>query len=135
MTTGERLRFARKGSSLTQEKLAEKLGFKVSEISKYETGKIADIPNETIDKIAGVLNVDTSWLLGYDTPMDPARPKKKKAKAASQHIDLNDEEAALVKCWRMATGNERQDIAYILRKYGMPFPKAEEKQVSLFSDV
>ncbi len=39
--------------------------------------------------------------------------------------DLSAEEQALVRCWRQATDKERQNIAFILRDYGMPFPQAE----------
>lgn len=38
---------------------------------------------------------------------------------------FTDEEISLIRCWRQATDKERQNIAFVLRDYGMPFPKAE----------
>lgn len=86
MTTGERIRFARKGAGLTQTELAEKLGVKFSVISKYETGRVVNLKREIIDEIAKVLNVRPSWLLGYDTPMVSIDPKKHKVKIGLQHF-------------------------------------------------
>ena len=107
MTTGERIRFARKKAGLTQAELANKVGVKFSAIHKYETGMIVNLKRETIATLAEVLNVSPAWLMCLDDP-----------------VVLSTEEEDLIRCWRQASDKERQNIAFILRDYGMPFPKA-----------
>ena len=69
MTIGEKIKQARIAKGLTQEELAEKLGYKSrSSINKIETGG-RDIPRSQIQKIADILEVSPISLLGLeDTP-------------------------------------------------------------------
>lgn len=59
MTTGERIRQARKAAGLTQKELAEKVGVKFSAIHKYETGMIINLKRETIAELAKALDVSS----------------------------------------------------------------------------
>lgn len=62
MTTGERIKAARKRAGLTQGELAERLGLAASAVTKWETSR--HIPKiETLSKIAGALRCDMSDLL------------------------------------------------------------------------
>ena len=88
MTTGERIRFARRGAGLTQTELAEKLGVKFSVISKYETGRVINLKREIIDEIAKVLNVRPSWLLGYDAPMTKTETKNEPVTLSHDELDI-----------------------------------------------
>lgn len=72
MTTGERIKQARKNAGLTQTELAEKVGVKYSAIHKYESGIIVNLKRETIDAIAKALDVKPSWLLCIDEEKKPA---------------------------------------------------------------
>ena len=68
MTLGEKIRFARKSSGLSQEQLAEKLCVSRSAIAKWETDKgIPDIENLKI--LSRLLNISLDTLL--DDSADP----------------------------------------------------------------
>ena len=66
MTIGEKIRQARIAKGLTQEELAEKLGYKSrSSINKIETGG-RDVPRSQLKKIAEILDVSPISLLGLE---------------------------------------------------------------------
>ena len=67
MTLGERIRFCRKSSGLTQEQLAEITGIHTVSINKYEKDKMVPKPDQ-LSKIAYALNVSTMALNGSDDP-------------------------------------------------------------------
>ena len=66
MTTGDRIKQARKAANMTQKELAEKLGVKFSVISKYENGRVTNLKLETIAELADALDVKPSWLMCMD---------------------------------------------------------------------
>ena len=71
-TIGERIKEARIKKGLSQTELAEKLGYKSrSSINKIEVGG-RDIPRSQIVKIAEILDVTPSYLMGWedDKPTD-----------------------------------------------------------------
>ena len=67
MTLGERIRFCRKNSGLTQEQLAEITGIHSVSINKYEKDKMVPKPDQ-LSKIALALNVSTMALNGSEDP-------------------------------------------------------------------
>ncbi len=69
--SGERIKYARSKSKITQEQLAAKLqlaGLQMGQmaISRIESGKRL-VPDFELPIIAEVLNVSTDWLLGIGT--------------------------------------------------------------------
>lgn len=69
MTIGEKVRVLRKQKGLTQEELAEKLGYKSrTSINKIEMGE-RDIPRSMIKKIAEILEVPAIELLDIGDPV------------------------------------------------------------------
>lgn len=62
MTTGERIRKARKEKNMSQKELAEKIGVSASMIGQYENG-LRNPKIETIQRIAYVLDVNTYSLV------------------------------------------------------------------------
>ncbi|MFO7323676.1 MAG: helix-turn-helix transcriptional regulator [Chloroflexota bacterium] len=60
---GDRLREMRRKRQLTQDELAERLGFGQSQMNKYENGKSDPTP-EVLVRLARELEVTTDWLLG-----------------------------------------------------------------------
>lgn len=66
MTTGQRIKNARKAAGMTQAELASKLGIPFQSISQWERD-LRNPKQETLDKIAIALNVSTFELRGYYT--------------------------------------------------------------------
>ena len=64
MTTGERIRKARKEAGLTQKQLGEKIGVSGAMIGQYETG-VRNPKQEMIEKISGALGIQAESLRGY----------------------------------------------------------------------
>ena len=65
MNTGERIKEARKKKGLSQQELAEKLGYRdKSAISKIECGR--DIPKNILTALSKVLDVSPMYLMGWD---------------------------------------------------------------------
>lgn len=60
---GDRLREMRRKRQLTQDELADRLGFGQSQMNKYENGKSDPTP-EVLVRLAKELSVTTDWLLG-----------------------------------------------------------------------
>ena len=76
---GKRIKQVRRESNLTQKDIAEKVNVAPSTIMRYEQGTISDIKIPVVESIAKALNVNPSWLLGYDVP--------KEAKSPSYYLD------------------------------------------------
>lgn len=66
MTTGEKIRTLRKGLKMTQTELGEKLGVKTNAVSKWECGRVYDIPTSKIKAMAQIFDVPPSYLLDDD---------------------------------------------------------------------
>lgn len=76
MTIGERVKKAREEKGYTQEELASKLGYKSrSSVNKIE--KERDIPRSMVVKLAEVLGVTPSYLMGWDET-DNSKPNAQK---------------------------------------------------------
>ena len=75
MTTGERIKLARKAAGLTQTELAEKIGVKFSAIHKYESGMVVNLKRETIAALASALDVSPAWLMCMDDEQKQSRPE------------------------------------------------------------
>lgn len=71
MTTGERIKNARKAASLTQRKLAEKCGLSTGTIQQYELDKRSPKNREIVEKLATALNVSGVYLMWGDEPSKP----------------------------------------------------------------
>lgn len=105
MTLGDRVKQKRENMGLSQEELADKMGYKSkTSIHKIEQG-ITDLPLSKVEELAKVLNVTTSYLMGWES-------KKEENNIFSQ---LTDEELVkLEKFNNMSTVmfmNEGNDIS------------------------
>lgn len=74
MTTGERIKQARKAAGMTQTELADKIGVKFAAIHKYENGLIVNLKRETIAALAAALNVSPAWLMCMDDEAEDKQP-------------------------------------------------------------
>ncbi len=66
MTLGDKIRFHRKALNLTQTELGKMLGVKVNAVSKWECGRVEDIPTSKIKALANIFGVPTSYLIDDD---------------------------------------------------------------------
>ena len=65
MPVSKNIRAARKFAGLTLEDVAKKVGTSKQTIHRYETGDIANIPSDKLEKIARALNVTPASLMGW----------------------------------------------------------------------
>ena len=63
MTVGEKIKAQRKELGLTQTELGEKLGVQKNAVSKWETGRVDDIPGSKIRAMAALFGVTPSYLI------------------------------------------------------------------------
>lgn len=93
---GARIQQARKAASLSQEKLAERLGLQTATISRIEGGHIGPTVS-TLAEIAEVLGCGVGELLDVEGP------------APTPAADGDGERAALLRAWDR-TDPERRDL-------------------------
>ncbi len=63
MSIGERIKKLRKSMNLTQTELGNKVGVQKNAVSKWECGRVEDIPTSTVKALATLFNVPTSYLI------------------------------------------------------------------------
>lgn len=66
MTTAEKIKFLRKQAKLTQTELGEMLGVQKNAVSKWECGRVTDIPAGKIKAMAQIFQVPPSYLIDND---------------------------------------------------------------------
>lgn len=69
MTIGDKIRLHRKALGLTQTELGEKLGVKTNAVSKWECGRVDDIPTSKIKAMAKLFDVQPSYLIDEKQPV------------------------------------------------------------------
>lgn len=70
LSIGERMKEARKSKDLTLEEVSALVPITKSTLHKYETGIITKIPSDKIERIAEILEVTPSFLMGWGEPGD-----------------------------------------------------------------
>jgi len=130
MTIGERIAVRRKELGMTQTDLAIKMGYKSkAAISKIETN-VNDITQSIIVRFADALDTSVKYLMGWDEEEQHKYGGELPGDFANV-IDLDmvltKTEAKLIESWRQATDEERENVAFILRNYGMPKPTAKKQ--------
>ena len=71
MTLGAKIRHHRKLLGLTQTELGLRLGVKTNAVSKWECGRVEDIPTSKIKAMALLFGVPASYLIDPDTAPTP----------------------------------------------------------------
>lgn len=66
MGMAERIKELRLAAGMSQEELGFKLGLGKSAIAKYENGRVKNIKQSTIKKMAEIFNCQPSYLMGFD---------------------------------------------------------------------
>ena len=88
MTIGERIRKKREEIGISQTELAKKVGISKQTLYKYETNIITNIPSNTIENIANILNLSPAILMGWENEKIPNNIKQ----AHTSQIDVRSEE-------------------------------------------
>lgn len=108
---GKRVKDRREQIGMTQEELAERLGYKhKTSVSKIEKG-ITVVPSSMVIKIAQALDVSVQQLMG-----------REQINPITVTFGRDDEENALLTAWHQASYDEKMQIYYVLKKYGMTMP-------------
>lgn len=68
MTVGEKIKYLRESMNLTQTELGDKLGVKKNAVSKWECGRVEDIPTSKIKAMANLFGVKASYLIEDEEP-------------------------------------------------------------------
>ena len=71
MRISDKIKRLRESSGLTQTELGEKLGVKKNAVSKWECGRVEDIPTSKIKAMALLFNVPPSYLIDDDESEQP----------------------------------------------------------------
>ena len=68
---GERIKAIRKQKGITLADLGARLGISESNMQRYESGKIASVSIDFINRLAPILEVKPEWLIGWDKDDTP----------------------------------------------------------------
>lgn len=68
---GERIKIIRKQKGITLADLGARLGISESNMQRYESGKIASVSIDFINRLAPILEVKPEWLIGWDKDPTP----------------------------------------------------------------
>lgn len=105
--TGELIRGARTGAKMTQQQLAKAAGLTSAEISKAERREL-DLSQAALKAIAKATGVTQASLLNAE------KAWKTPAKSTSSGLKLNATEQKLVRLYRSATQDQKNDALRIL---------------------
>lgn len=76
MTIAEKIKTLRKQAKLTQTELGELLGVQKNAVSKWECGRVTDIPAGKIKAMAQIFQVPPSYLIDSEAQNAPAAPQR-----------------------------------------------------------
>ena len=102
MTIGDKIRLHRKALGLTQTELGEKLGVKTNAVSKWECGRVDDIPTSKIKAMAKLFDVQPSYLIDEKQP------------APTNEGELNAEDKRLLMMIHNLSPENRERIVAII---------------------
>ena len=104
-TVGENIQYMRKRLGMTQEELANRMGYKSkSTINKIELG-INDIPQSKIVQFADVLGTTPAHLMGWD----------KEEKNPPEELKLSEGEEMLLDLFRRVPNEQQQLVLQMIR--------------------
>lgn len=104
MTIGERLKAIRLKRKKTLEETAEAIGVTATSISKYETNRIKNIPQNKLEGLAGYFDVSLSYILGLEDP-ENASP-----------LILSIDEQLLIEDYRQLSPADQKTVKILTRR-------------------
>jgi Predicted transcriptional regulators len=106
---GQRIRDCRKASNKTQKELAALLGVKEAAVSKWESGKVENIPRSTIKEMASMFDVNPCYIMGFSN--DPNPPKGEATVYSRVTIELGQQASELLQSF-MKMNQKGRDMAF-----------------------
>lgn len=97
MRISDKIKGLRESLGLTQTELGEKLGVKKNAVSKWECGRVEDIPMSKVKTMASIFNVPPSYLIDDDIEEIPCR----------NIFKLSDDEKSVILAYRSADELDR----------------------------
>ena len=76
MTIGDKIRTLRKEKGFNQTELGERLGVKTNAVSKWECGRVEDIPMSKVKMMAYLFGVPVSYLIDDDKEEEKEQPAR-----------------------------------------------------------
>lgn len=74
MPIGDKIRNLRKSHGFNQTELGNRLGVKTNAVSKWECGRVEDIPMSKVKAMAALFNVPVSYLIDEGSSNDQSPP-------------------------------------------------------------
>ncbi len=87
---GQRIKKRRNDLNLTLHEVADSVGVAISTVQRYENGTISRYKLPVIESIAKTLEVNPSWLIKNDAPIDLSKT------IADKYDELNDDYKKLI---------------------------------------
>jgi len=88
MGVGDKIKALRKSMGLTQTELGEKVGVKKNAVSKWECGRVEDIPTSTLKALATLFNVPTSYLIDDESTNKPSILTEKDRRDVAKDLEI-----------------------------------------------
>lgn len=66
VSPGDRIKYLRSLTDMSQEELGRRVGVQRAAINKYEKGTVENIPIKTIERIANVFDVSPTYIVGWN---------------------------------------------------------------------
>lgn len=107
MNIGERIKQLRIQNNMTLEELGQRVGVGKSTVRKWETGAIANMRRDKIQKLADALDTTVLEIMGLEEPPVPPPPAP----------SFSAEEQRLVVLYRRADDRDRETVWNILGRY------------------
>lgn len=97
------------------------MGFSKAAITGWSRGGLPTDSNLLV--ISEYFGVPLSELMACSDIAGRGKKKQSKEEEPVQKVELTLEEEQLLRCWRLASADEKETVAFALRKHGMPFPE------------
>lgn len=95
MTIGDKIRTHRKALGLTQTELGQRLGVKMNAVSKWECGRVEDIPMSKIKAMAALFEIKVSELTDLESDTHIAKAVSPERQEMHDLLEtLSDDEVA-----------------------------------------
>lgn len=113
---GQKIKNARISKGLTQEELGTIVGVQKSAIAKYESGRVVNIKRKTLQKLANVLDIKGSELIG-DTVSDEMQEKNDTAVGIVMRLGKDEDFCELVKLLYKLDSNQLSSVKNLITSF------------------